>query len=248
MKRFIFFLFLSISFIFTNSCLENGSITVEVDSKQRNLIIPLYKEDKTLWDKLISLNIDRLIAVVNPDNGAGTTKSLFYEDIINRLIINNKIPIGYIPTNYGSRNIDDVKNELDRWLAFYPNIEGFFIDEVSGNINDYQYYEEIFFYIKSKGDFFTVLNVGSYPNESYFNIADNIVVYEGDVNNLNISVCDSYSNKSSIIVYNGTETDMENIIKNSNCNYVYITDDNLPNPYDTLPTYIDIEVETIKIY
>jgi len=33
-----------------------------------------------------------------------------------------------------------------------------------------------------------------------------------------------------------------------NCNYVYITDDNLPNPYDTLPTYIDIEVETIKIY
>ncbi|RUM59307.1 MAG: hypothetical protein DSY59_04725, partial [Persephonella sp.] len=121
-------------------------------------------------------------------------------------------------------------------------------DEVSGSINDYQYYEEIFFYIKSKGDFLTVLNVGSYPNESYFNIADNIVVYEGDVINLKMYVCDSYPSKSSIIVYNGTETDMKNIIKNSNCNYVYITDDNLPNPYDTLPTYIDIEVETIKIY
>jgi len=30
---------------------------------------------------------------------------------------------------------------------------------------------------------------------------------------------------------------MQNIIKNSNCNYYYITDDTSPNPYDTLPTY-----------
>ncbi len=246
MKKFIFFLFLS--FIFINSCLEDGSISVEVGSKQRNLIIPLYKEDTTLWNKLISLNIGGLIAVINPNNGVGATKSLFYEDVINKLIIANKTPIGYITTNYGSRSINDVKNEVDKWLTFYPNIEGFFIDEVSGNINDYQYYEEIFFYIKSKGNFFTVLNVGSYPNESYFNIADNIIVYEGDIINLNTYVCDSYPNKSSIIVYNGTETDMKNIIKNSNCNYVYITDDNLPNPYDTLPTYIDTEVETIKTY
>ncbi len=240
------FPFLLFPFIILNSCLENGSTTAEFNSNQRNLIIPLYREDKILWDKLISLNIDGLIAIINPDSGVGITKSLFYENVINNLIIFNKTPIGYISTNYGGRNIYAIKNEVDRWLVFYPNIKGFLIDEVSGSINDYQYYREIFSYIKSKGDFFIVLNVGAYPNETYFNIADNIVIYEGDVINLKKHICDRYPAKSSIIVYSGTEMDMKNIIKGSSCNYIYITDDNLPNPYDTLPSYIDIEVGIIK--
>ena len=105
--------------------------------------------------------------------------------------------------------------------------------------------------IKLKGfnkDLITVLNVGSFPDFGYFNIADNIVVYEGNVSNLDIYVCDAFPNQSSIIVYGADENDMVDIIQNTHCKYVYITDDNLPNPYDTLPGYLDTELDIIINY
>ena len=245
MKKLIF-VFSFLFFIF--SCVKDGTVVVNEYTENRNLIIPLYKEDSNLWDKVISLDIDNLIAVVNPDNGVGTAKSSFYEDVINRLILANKKPIGYIYTDYGTRDINEVKDEIDRWISFYPNIEGFFIDEVSGTPDKYDYYEEIYLYIQSKGNYFTVFNVGAYPDESYFYIADNIVVYEGDKTGLDYTICNFHPSQSSIIVYNASQTDMEDIIKNTSCKYVYITDDTLPTPYDNLPSYIDLEVEYILNY
>ena len=247
MKKVIFFFFFLLT-IFFFSC-QGGGILIISPQDNRNLLVPLYKEDATLWDKLIGLNLDGLIAVVNPDNGVGTTKSTFYEDVINRLIIANKKPIGYVPTNYGSRNIDDVRAEIDRWLSFYPNIEGFFIDEVAGTPDKYTYYQSIYQYIKYKdNNLFVVFNVGAYPDESYFYIADNIVVYEGNITGLDKTLCDTHPDISSIIVYNATETQMEDIIQNTSCQYVYITDDTEPNPYDTLPSYIDNEAYLIQLY
>jgi hypothetical protein len=35
-------------------------------------------------------------------------------------------------------------------------------------------------------------------------------------------------------------------METTSCAYKYLTDDTLPNPYDTLPTYIDDEAEKSK--
>lgn len=252
MKRLIYSLLIFSTFLL--SCMNDSNPSFVPfqyqDEEQANLIIPLYKEDKALWDKVISIDIDNLVVVVNPNNGVGNTKSKFYEDVILKLALTNKIPVGYISTNYGKRDINDIKREIDRWLQYYPQLEGFFIDEVTGKSADLNYYEEIVGYIKLKGlnlkdGPLTVLNVGSFPDFGYFNIADNIIVYEGDAKNLDIFACDSFPSQSSIIVYNASEGDMIDIINKTHCKYYYITDDKLPDPYDTLPSYLDTELDII---
>ncbi|MEO1927162.1 MAG: spherulation-specific family 4 protein [Nautiliaceae bacterium] len=99
--------------------------------------------------------------------------------------------------------------------------------------------------MKSKGDYFIVLNPGIIPDKNYFDIADNIVVLENNISAVNEVNC-SYSDKSSIIVYGAQEFQMEEIVKKYNCEYVYVTDDSLPNPYDTLPSYFEEEINALK--
>ena len=107
-------------------------------------------------------------------------------------------------------------------------------------------YKDIYNYIKSKGKYFVVLNPGTMPNTAYFSIADNIVVYEGDVKNLPSEACKSYAYKSSIIVYGADEAKMREIVSIKHCRYMYITDDNDTNPYDSLPSYFDEEIDVLK--
>ena len=254
MKIFIYFFLLFIYFFSLNSCREgsigNSTFVPFREEEQTNLIIPLYKEDRYLWNKVISLDVDGIVVVINPNNGVGNKKSLFYENVILNLVLTNKLPVGYISTNYGKRDIKDIKREIDRWLTYYPQITGFFIDEVSGKSADLNYYDEIVSYIKLKGlifnnDFITIFNVGSFPDFGYFNTADNIVVYEGNTDNLDVFACDSFPDKSSIIVYNASKSDMFDIVEKTNCKYIYITDDKPPNPYDSLPSYLDSELDAL---
>ncbi len=256
MKKLALFFSFFIYFFFITSCREgeigNATFVPFVDEEQPNILIPLYSEDQSQWDKVISLDVEEAIVIINPNNGVGNQRSSFYENVIFKLVLTNKTPVGYISTNYGKRDLKDIKDEIDRWIQFYPHISGFFIDEVSGKSADLNYYDEIVGYIKLKafalGDLITIFNVGSFPDFGYFNTADNIVVYEGDASNLDIFACEAFPNQSSIIVYNATRSDMFGIIEKTSCKYYYITDDKLPNPYDSLTTYLDEEINALFIY
>ncbi len=216
------------------------------EDSPEGLLIPLYSYDATLWDKVINLDAYDVVAIVNPNSGVGDYVDPFYEEVINQLVENGKTPIGYVYTSYGSRNIDEVKAEIDKWIEYYPNIKGFFLDEVSSGIEDYSYYEELYIYIKSKGDYLVFLNAGTYPNEAYFSIADNIVIYENNPTYFDKSLCDNFPEKSSFIIYDADINIMADLMETTSCAYKYLTDDVLPNPYDTLPTYIDEEAELSK--
>jgi len=213
-------------------------------SYERGLIVPVYFYNLSDWDRVVRADIDEVV-IINPSNGPGSSVDDNYVDFINDLVVNNKKPVGYVYTKWGERDIDAVKDDIDTWLSFYPQIKGFFLDEAASGADKLYYYEELKEYIKSKGDYYIVLNPGTSPHPSYFDIADNIVVYEGNSTNLK-DECSSYSDKSSIIVYNATKDEMLNIINKYHCRYLYITDDTLPNPYDTLPSYFDEEIDALK--
>jgi hypothetical protein len=218
-----------------------------IDTDQ-GVIIPIYfynNDDTNKWEEVINIQSEAVV-IINPFNGPGNEIDENYVTFINDLINNSKKPIGYVHTQWGERDIELVKKDIDTWLQFYPKIQGFFIDEASESITKIDYYKDIYNYIKSKGNYFIVLNVGTMPNESYFSIADNIVVYEGDVKNLPNEACKSYAYKSSIIVYGADEDKMKEIISTKPCMYIYITDDNDSMPYDSLPSYFDEEIELLK--
>ena len=208
----------------------------------RTAVIPAYFYDFDKWDDVSKYKNN--IVIISPSNGPGTEIDKHYQDFISKLNANKNLPVGYIYTKWTERDISEVKNDIDKWIELYQ-IKGFFLDEVSRHKEDLSYYKEISDYIHSKGDYYIVLNPGTYPDDEYFDIADNIIVFEDSVSELKGDECNLNSQKSSIIAYDSNESQMENVIMNYKCRGVYLTDGTLPEPYD-LATYFDKEMELIN--
>jgi len=94
-------------------------------------------------------------------------------------------------------------------------------------------------------------NPGTNTIESYASTSDILVVYEGS----NFSEYSSNSwqsnfskNKFSALVYNSNEVQMMSAVQSSNqtLGSIYITDDKLPNPWDTIPNYYALESNLIN--
>jgi hypothetical protein len=97
----------------------------------------------------IKQNLD-IIIVLNPHNGPGEEYTTLYDNGSRLLKDTGLYPIGYVYTAYGNRPLSDVFNDIDKWISWYPSITGIFLDEVSGNVDKYEYYNNIRNYIKRK--------------------------------------------------------------------------------------------------
>ena len=207
-------------------------------SNKKVLILPLYFYNLKKWKTVENISNDEIV-IINPSNGPGYKIDKNYKNLIKNL--SNKVPIGYIPSNYSKRDFNEIKKEIDEWISLYSDIKGFFIDEVGKN--NYGYYKKIYEYIKSKGHYFVVLNPGTKVNYNYFNIADIVVVYEGRNSNFSY-YCNDLPQKSAIILYNTNENVMKKII-NSKCRYIFITNEKFNN-YSKLPVYFNEELNLLK--
>ena len=212
-------------------------------NEKRRIIVPLYFYNQNEWNKIEKHKNE--IVIINPNNGNIYYSNNNYKNLINKLNKNGDLPIGYIYTKWGKRNINEVKTNIDKWISFYK-IKGFFIDEVSRLKKNFNYYKELTDYIKSKGNYYIILNVGTLPDKEYFKIADNIIVFENNVDKLTKNICMLNPLKSSIIVYFANEIQMENIITTYKCKGIYVTNYTLPNPYNALPSYFDEEIKLLK--
>ncbi len=222
------------------------SFSSAFNNAKKGIIIPAYFYDSEIWDRLIdgkNENVD-FIVIVNPNSGPGYSEDPHYTSIINRLNDNGILPIGYVHTSWGSRDIQEVKEEVDRWLELYPNIKGFFFDEAATEEEKIDYYAQLYSYVKEKGNFTVVLNPGTKPYIGYYEISDYIISYESPINEFSGCQAD-IPEKSGCIVYGASEDDMKRIIKNESVKFFYITDDSGSNPYDTLPSYYEKEISTL---
>ena len=77
-------------------------------------IIPLYSypvgQYQPEWEKLYNLSTSkRVYLIINPSSGSGDTADANYLDAINKLKAKGFYVIGYVYTNRGNRNLEDVK-------------------------------------------------------------------------------------------------------------------------------------------
>jgi hypothetical protein len=210
---------------------------------------------------------NRVVAIANPASGPGASAQASYSSAIAALQSHQGRAIGYVHTSYGGRSLAGVKSDVNSWFSFYPTINGIFFDEVSNadNAATKSYYQTLYAYVKAKksAGLLVVHNPGAATLESYLvyngsRVADVICTFESGVGALQwtqASWTQRYDRSNFLgLFYNVSDVnvasfDYGDVIDRTyqqNVGWVYVTNDNLPNPWDTVPSYLSDEVSYIK--
>jgi len=221
-----------------------------------------YPSSGGYWNALDSAaSLVPLIAIMNPDSGPGTSQDNTYVQALAKLHQAGGTVIGYVHTSYGARPLTDVEADIDLYLSFYK-LDGFFIDEMTSdeNASHLDYYAAIYQYIKAKNTNYTVFgNPGSNTREDYITrpTDDGLMIFEDDGANYPGFTPSSWvfqhpAQQFVHLPYDvATATIMSNYVGlavSRHAGWIYITDDTLPNPYDTLPSYWTNEVNLVKSF
>lgn len=134
------------------------------------------------WDRLIA-SADRapIVAVVNPSSGPGDELNADYAAVLRRADRAGLLKVGYVNTEYAKRPLTQVKDDVDRWLRFYPEIDGIFLDAQASSEMHLGYYTDVCAYVRSKIDSALIIaNAGTSCDPAYVTgaTADIIVMFE----------------------------------------------------------------------
>jgi hypothetical protein len=213
------------------------------------MIVPLYSYPSSpAWTSLKAAKAANptvpILAVVNPANGPNTAVDQNYAIGIQQLVAAGIKVIGYVHTSYGARAVASVNTDVDRWKALYPQVTGIFFDEMSNTTGKEQYYKDINAYAKTgRGYGVTIGNPGADSLPSYVGTVDIILVYESS-GLPPLAMLDgwhkSYDRHNfGIIPYACPTADAAFIAAaKPKVGYIFLQNDNLPNPWDTLPSYV----------
>jgi hypothetical protein len=183
-------------------------------------------------------------AVINPNSGPGTSKDPGYVSGIPTLGAAGIIVFGYVATTYGAKSTANVHAEIDSYKSWYPGIQGIFFDEMSNTAGMESYYTAISQYAKGQGYGTTIGNPGTDTLSSYVGTVDTIMIYE-DSGLPSLSSLAGWhtqydKHNFGIIAYGIPSVDATFVTSaRMDVGFIYLTNDTLPNPYDTLPPYID---------
>jgi hypothetical protein len=222
--------------------------------KTTGVIVPLYTDPPSIyWNMVIDAKALHpqvpMIVTINPDNGPGGFIDQNYTGLMQKLKSAGIIVLGYIPTDQGRQDITAVMKEIDEYRTWYA-VNGILFDEMPTDPGKEGYYKSLNDFAKSQGLTFTVGNPGAAIPESYVGILDNIIIYEDaglpDLQSLQGWHLKYNKKDFSITPYNVASLDQSYVINATKyVGYIYITDRNLPNPWNTLPTYFNDLVTTL---
>jgi hypothetical protein len=234
------------------------------------------------WDKLIKSVKEnpkiKFVVTINPASGPGTSQNALLASKAQALKEAGATVIGYVGVNYFSelpksqypvgnswpsdtpKTMSDLKKDIDRYVAFYPMIDGFMFDDYpskktitlpDGTIKEvYSLAQELDRYARGKpGITFIKANPGTAAHPDYFTLNDNMSTYEGSslptLSRLDtITENGKYSSKTTVVVHSLLTLPDSRTIQSlyEKVDYVYITD----NSYNALPSYWQIFLERVS--
>jgi hypothetical protein len=210
-------------------------------------IVPLYSyPTASAWSAIISAKTSHpsvpVVAIVNPSNGPGTAVDSNYTSGIANLQAAGIVVIGYVATGYAGRAQTAVQADVAAWKSFYPAVTGIFFDEMSNQAADVAFYQAQDSYARGQGFTYTVGNPGTDTIPAYVGVVNTILVYESSGLSTLPTWYASYPASNFVVIpYNVPSLDASatSYIASARqeIGYIYLTDDNLPNPWDTLASY-----------
>ena len=224
-----------------------------------NILLPAYfypssDPNQSFWDEMTAAaGPVGITAIMNPGNGPGLSVNSDYTTAVDAFRAAGGKVLGYAHTSYGARPQAEVLSEVASYASFY-NIDGIFLDEMSNQSVDLAYYHSLYSSIKLTNPGYRIFgNPGTNTLESYLTAADVLVTFENQTG-YDAYTPDTWTNNYSAdhfahLLYNvsGEAAMLENVAlaADRNVGYLYITNDILPNPWDTLPHYWNAEVSAV---
>ncbi len=214
-------------------------------SSPTGVMIALYTYPGASWTAVANAKLAHpsvpVVAIINPNNGPGDSRDANYVSGIKQLHAAGVVVLGYDATGYASNSASSVKSLMDSWKSLYT-IDGIFFDEMANWSGAEGYYTGLTHYAKSLGYKMTVGNPGTDTISSYVGTVDNLMIYE----NPGIPPLSALrgwhtgydkSNFSMIAFGVGSLSTSFLSSASNDVGYIYITNDVLPNPYDSVPSY-----------
>src|SRR5437870_4001158 len=220
------------------------------------IVIPLYTYptdgswSASLQAKKAHPNVP-IIAIINPSDGPGGSSDSNYVQGVKNFQAAGIIVIGYVATGYASHGMSDLDAQISRYKNWY-SVNGIFFDEMANNQGNENYYSTLNTYVKSLGMTYTMGNPGTTTLKSYVGTLDSIIIYESAGTPslsypASATFYPSYS-KSNFGLLAYSVPSLDTSFETSTSTYVqwmYITNDGLSNPWDTLPSYFMNEVAAL---
>ena len=223
-----------------------GGGSGSTSSTAAGTIVPLYTDPSdSSWDAIITAAVAHptvhVVAIVNPSDGPGSSKDGGYTSGIAALQAAHIEVIGYVATGYGSHSIASMESEMDQWKAFYPTLQGIFFDEQSNSTSDVAHYQTLSQYAKSLGLNHTVGNPGTDVPAAYVGAVDTMLIYEsnGVPSISSLAQWASYAPSNFGVIPYAVSAMNTTFVQQARqyVEYIYLTNDDLPNPWDSLTSY-----------
>jgi len=209
----------------------------------QKMAIPSYFYPGAYWTQLENAAPVVGLAIINPNSGPGTAFDQNYYDETRRAQAKGILLLGYVHTSYGARAASVVKAEIDQFYSWY-GVSGIFFDEASNDCAFQGYYLDLYNYVKAKGGAAeVVINPGTNTPECYVTTADIILNFESTYRAYQTWAPSGWefnypAGRFWHLVIGASSANMPNAIalsKQRHAGWVYVTNDKLPNPWDTLP-------------
>lgn len=202
-------------------------------------IIPAYLPPPEL-EQLAKHDGAGSLLIVNPDSGPGAAADPAYEHAIAAARDAHWRVLGYVATGYGTRESGTVTDEAARYAAWY-DVDGIFLDETSHAAEQLPYYRAL----RERIPGLVVINPGVIPARGYIATADVIVTYEGPYRGRVAAPAWLPPDRTAQLVYDTPRRDALSLVKRTPAGFLYVTSRALPNPWSSLPPYLDEELDAL---
>ncbi|MFL5243061.1 MAG: protein kinase domain-containing protein [Gemmataceae bacterium] len=237
-------------------------IAAGADPARLRLLAPAYfypaGEGLMQWNRLLESPAAAMtVAIANPESGPGKIADANYTKLFARAREKGVFVIGYVSTNYGKRLLHEVKEEVDRWIDFYPNIQGIFFDEQTSVADQVPYYAALYDHVrKVRGLQLVITNPGTVCAETYVSRpASDVACVAEVVKDFGQYRRPGWTDRypldrfAALLCSTPSAEQMKKLLlamPDNRIGYCYITDADEPNPWNRLPTYWEAEVEAIQ--
>ncbi len=234
---------------------EGGPALPTAGAGASRMFVPAYVYPGADWDRLIAAAPTVGIIVANPADGPGAIVDSTYVDAMARARQVGVMVLGYVTTAYGARASADVLLDINAYYDLY-HPSGIFLSEgpMDTDCDDMESTFLAYANAARARDPQAFIALGTRLCASYVYFTDLMVLFSAQ-----LGMYDAFQpaawmparspERFAHLVSEVPGEALEATLARAHtlgAGWIYVTDDVLPNPWDTLPSYFDRELQIIS--